>query len=66
MTPTEAAKLIDKPVYHYDWRCQKETLYILRGIKKDKKTGRPYAALQDRNIKNSYLRARLEDIRGGE
>ena len=63
MTRAEAAKLIDKLVVFSDRRYREEITYILRGVRIDKTTGIPYVVLQDRVVKNSYLRARLEDIR---
>ena len=63
MTREEAAKLIDKPVKLFDRRYHNAIEYILRGVRIDKTTGIPYVVLQDKVVKKSYVRARLEDLR---
>ena len=63
MTRAEAARLIDKPVKLIDRRYHEQAEYILRGVRMDKTTGIPYVVLQDKAVKKSYVRARLEDLR---
>ena len=64
MTASELKEHLDKEVLHVDRRHRERALYILRGVKRDELTGRPYAILQDRNVRRSYVRARVEDIEG--
>lgn len=64
MTASELKEHLDNIVAHVDRRHRERALYILRGVKRDKLTGLPYAILQDRNVVRSYVRARVEDIEG--
>lgn len=62
MTARELSHFIDKEVVHFDRRYHERSVYILRGIKKDAATGKRYTVLQDISVKNSYVKARIEDI----
>lgn len=64
MTASELREHLDNIVAHVDRQHRERALYILRGVKRDELTGLPYAILQDRNVRHSYIRARVEDIEG--
>lgn len=61
MQSEELKKYIDKAVVHFDRRYHERSVFLLKAVKVDKVTGRPYAVLKDKDH-NSYIRARIEDI----